>query len=330
MSADPNRLLFIISARGSISWKQYCEALDFLLELSSVKWQKVVGNVMRSYILQSLQALGHCDVNYSDAGSIICITPPTLCRLPRAGLPRAVLTGARSLDTRRHIKEAVKAAGKKVRYWVLRHSDRLCLLPDTIVVESESEEAMAKFCSDLRIAYTGVPSAWTLVNWCSDLTEIEETLNYRHPSTLNWPRYDFRPQVLDFVRTRSSTLPRFTRYRNPTTGLPLHVFFRDEHGAEVDLSWGRYLFLYSIGLNLACYDEKRFRLCVPLKNPFPALIARAVCLCSGQPPEYLSRTGLVSGTPCEDWLMYKQVPPQIAKEALTKVGQVPAFDDIHE
>lgn len=243
MSADSNRLLFVISAHGEMTWAQYCEAVDYLSKPVSYSGQETGYAQARSHLLRSMQALGHCDVIYKDGCSIISMVPPSLCRLTRAGLPTAVLTGTRWLNTCQQMREKAAKMDGKVRLIILQNPGPLELLPDTILVESLSEEAMVKFCSELRIAYVRIPPAWTLVNWCGNLAELEQTIDYRHPDSLNWPRYDFSIQDLRFGHTRANSFPRFTRYRNPTTGHPLHLFFREDRGAEVDLLWGRYLIL---------------------------------------------------------------------------------------
>lgn len=328
MSVDPNRLLFVISARGSMTWGQYCEAADFLSASDSGRGRMTDGTATRSGLLQSLQALGHCDAHYERGESTIIVAPPALCRLPRAGLPVAVLTGARCLNTQDQMAEAAQATGRTVRLNTERHPGPLGLFPDTILVKSESEDAMAGFCAGLQIRCAAIPPAWTLVNWCGTLTEYEATLEYRIPDTLNWARYDFNVKSHGFVRTISDLLPRYSRYRNPTTGLPIHVFFRSGLGAEADLNWGRYLLLNSKGITVTAYDEKRFRLCVPVKIPLPVVVARTVCLCSGKPPVHRSKDSLVCGLDCQDWLMFEDVPPQIALAALSKVGQSPARVEI--
>lgn len=323
MSVDANRLLFVISAHGSMTWPQYCEAVDFL-STASVGFRGMADSATtRSGLLQCLAALGHCDTHYENGESTINVSPPALCRLPRTGLPIAVLTGARCMKTQDQIAAAVKARGGTVRLNVKRDPGPLYVLPDTIIVESESETTMADFCSDLQINYVAIPPAWTLVNWCGMLFEYEAILDYRISDTLNWVRYDFDASLLSFVRKTSDMFPRFTRYRNPTTGLPLHVFFRNGLGAEVDLNWGRYLLLNSKGLNVAAYDEKRFRLCIPVTTPLPALIARSLCLCSGKPPVHRYNESLIQARDCQNWLMFEDVPPHVALAAMSKVGQTP-------
>ena len=328
MSVDPNRLLFVMSAHGSMTWAQYCEAVDFLSASGSGRLRMTDGMATRSGLLQCLEALGHCDAHYERGESTIIVSPPALCRLPRAGLPIAVLTGARCLKTQDHMAEAAQARGGAVRLNAERHPGPLGLLPDTILVKSESETALASFCSDLQIRFAAVPPAWTLVNWCGTRSEYEATLDYRIPDTLNWARYDFNINFLSFVHKTSDSFPRYSLYRNPTTGLPLHVFFREGLGAEVDRNWGRYLHLYSKGITVAAYDERRFRLCVPVKTPLPAVVARTVCLCSGKPPIHRSNEAIVRALDCQDWLMYEDVPPQIAIAVLSKVGQSPARVEI--
>lgn len=328
MSADPNRLLFVISARGSMTWAQYSEAVDFLSASNFGRGRAIGGTATKAGLLQCLEALGHCDAPYEQGGSTIIAAPPALCRLPRAGLPVAVLTGARCLKTQDQMAEAAEAFGGVVRLDVERHPGPLGLLPDTISVTSESEDAMAAFCANLDIRCAGIPPAWILVNWCGMLSEYEATLDYRLPETFNWVRYDYNTGSQCFLRATSESFPRYSKYLNPTTGLPLYAFFRDGFGAEVDLGWGRYLVLKAKGITVAAYDERRFRLCVPVRTPLPAVVARTVCLCSGKPPLHRSKDSLVGGLDCQDWLMFEDVPPQIAMAALSKVGQSPARVEI--
>jgi len=328
VSVDPNRLLFVISACGSMRWAQYCEAIDFLSGSSSGRSRTIEGTATRSGLLQCFQALGHCDAHYEMGESAITVAPPALSRLPRAGLPVAVLTGARCPQTQNQMAEAAQARGGAVQLNVERRPGLLGLLPDKILVKAESENAMVAFCADLNLRYAAIPPAWTLVNWCGMLSEYEATLDYRIPETLNWARYDFNVNSFFFVRTTSDSLPRYSRYRNPTTGLPMHVFFRGRLGAEVDLNWGRYLLLNSKGITVTAYDKRRFRLCVPVKAPLPTVVARTVCLCSGNPPVHRAKECLVQGLDCQDWLMFEDVPPQIAVAALSKVGQSPVRVEI--
>lgn len=328
MSADPNSLLFVISARSSMTWAQFCEAVDFLSDTRAGISRTMKGTATQSGILQCLQALGHCDEHYEMGKSAISVAPPALARLPRAGLPVTILTGARCPQTQNQMAEAAQAHRGAVQLNVEHHPGPLGLLPDTILVKAESENAMVAFCADLNLRYAAIPPAWALVNWCGTLSEYEATLDYRIPETLNWARYDFNVNSFVFGRTVSDSLPRYSRYRNPTTTLPMHVFFRDNHGAKVDLNWGKYLLLNSKGITVTAYDERRFRLCVPVKAPLPIVIARTVCLCSGKRPVHLVKECMAPGIDCQDWLMFEDVPPQIAVAALSKVGQSPVQVEI--
>lgn len=328
MSFDPNRLLYVISACGSMTWAHYCEAFDFLAGSSSGRSRSMEGTATHSGLLQCLQALGHCDAHYEMGESAIAVAPPALARLPRSGLPVAVLTGARCPRTHSQMAEAAQACGRAVKLTFERRPGPLGLLPDTILVTAESESAMARFCEDLDLRYAAIPPAWTLVNWFGRLSEYEAALDYQIRETLNWARFDFNVNSFGFVRTTSDRLPRYSRYLNPTTGLPIHVFFRDRSGAKVDLNWGRYLFLNSMSITVTAYDERRFRLCVPLKVPLPTVVARTVCLCSGKSPVHRAKECLVQGLDRHDWLMFEDVPPQIAVPALSKVGQSPARVEI--
>lgn len=328
MSVDQNRLLFVISARTKVTWAQYTADVDFLSQAIQSKSEHERRIENRGFLLQSLQAMGHCDVDFTESGSVIYVTPPTLCRLPKAGLPKGILVGARAPNTVDCIREEISALRANIQIKIFRHPGALKLVPDSILFEADSEQELKKCCDILGIRYAANPPAWILVNWCGGLPELETNLDFRIPNNLDWPRYDFSLNDLMFVRSKTDELPRLTRYRNRTTSLPIHVLFRDDRGAEVNPRWGRYLFFNLVGLNVIVYDEKRFRICVPLHAPLPALISRILCLCSGKPLIHLRREGLIPAVVCSDWILFDQVPPQIAIPALSKVGQTPIKRDI--
>jgi hypothetical protein len=323
MVVDPNRLLFVISARNRMKWSHYCDAVKFLSTTSSSRDKFFDGAATRSGLLQSFEALGHCDIYYESGNSTIIVAPPVLCRLPRAGLPVAVLAGARCVQTLRQITEIINTSNNTIQVKTIRYPGPLGLLPDTILISSDSDESMKRFCAELQIRYSAIPPAWTFVNWCGTLAEYVETLSYRIPESLDWTRFDFNLDSQGFGRNLSDSFPRYSRYLNPTTGLPIHVFFRDSFGAEVDLRWGRYLLLQSMGRTVTAYDERHFRLWIPVRIPLPTIVARTMCLSSGKPPIHRSMEALVKGFHCDDWLMFEGVPPQIALAALSKVGQSP-------
>ena len=328
MLDDPNRLLFVISTRGSMTWSDYRDAVDSLSGNSSEKHKATGETGNTSELLRCLVALGHCDVSYDAGQSTIAAAPPALCRLPKAGSPVAALTGARCLRTLEDIIQAAQIEGCAVQITAERRPGPLGLLPDRILIKSELEDALALFSAKLELPFPRTPPAWTLANWCGTLSEYEATLGYRIPEELNWTRYDFCVNSHAFIRTLSESHPRYSRYLNPITGLPVHVFFRNGSGAEVDLDWGRYLFLNAKAITIVAYDERRFRLCVPVRVPLPSVIARTICLCSGKSPVQTYREALVPGCQCKDWLMFEDVPPRIAMAVLSKVGQSPARTEI--
>lgn len=133
MSADPNRLLFVISARGQMTWADYREAVVLLSADEQSRSRTAYGAATRSGLLQCLEALGHCDAHYDEGQCTITATPPALCRLPRAGLPSAVLTGARCLRTQEQLLQAAEAHGGAVQITTKRHPGPLGLLPDTVL-----------------------------------------------------------------------------------------------------------------------------------------------------------------------------------------------------
>jgi hypothetical protein len=328
MSEDHNRLLYVISARQSLTWASFCEAVDKLTADNPTTFQLTDRTATLGGLLHCLEALGHCDTYYHEGQSKTTITLPALCRLPIAGLPVAVLTGLRWQDTQVQLRESKQVRNGTVQIITKNYSGLLGLIPDKLLVRAETENILLDFCNDMKLMYPLIPPAWTLINWCGTLKEYEETLDYRIAHDLNWPRYDFCPEFSVFTYRHNQSLPRYSRYRNPTTGLPLHIFFRNEKGAEVDLRWGYYLFLNAHEITVTAYDAKRYRLCLPARIPLPTIISRIICLCSGNPPIYAKMELLSLGIKCNDWLIFNDVPPQIAIPALAKVGQKPAHIDI--
>ena len=310
-----------------MTWGQFREAVDYLGANGLSQEGRTDFRVSRRALLQCLEALGHCDVYYKDGESKISVTPPSLYRLPRAGLPLAVLAGARSIQTLKELDDAAKARADRLRLTVIHNHGLLGLIPDTIQV-SATEDVIVEFCATLRIRYVAIPPAWSLMHWAGMLSDYEASMTFRIPEAFSWARFDFDDKSFDFGHNRIDEFPRYSCYRNPITSLPTYIFFRDGHGADVDLNWGRYLLLNAKGITITAYDERRSRLCVPVKVPLPGIVARTICLCSGKPPIIRNIERLVKDMDCQDWLMFEDVPPQIALSALSKVGQTPTRVEI--
>lgn len=314
MEADSDKLLFVMSARQKMSWSEFSEAVDFLLPTRSTK---IIDR--KATILHALQALGHCDVYRESDLTKIIIAPPALYRLPRSGVPVAVLAGMRGLDIKEQLFQTEEVRKGDVEIKIEKIPDR-ALMPDVIQVRGH-DEILQSLSDRILVRYINTPPAWSLANWSATLAQYAASLTYTIDPDLNWSRYDFSEREAEFERLPSETVPRLSRYFNPTTRLPKHVFFAQTLGAEVDLDWGRYLILNSAQRNIVRYDKITLQLHVPLKMQLPALMARSICLSSGRPPVYTSGETFSELGSYNDWLTFQSVPPQIARLVLLKLGQ---------
>ena len=159
MSHDPNTLLFLLSTFGKTSWSEYRNAFDYLSAENTGGRESAQYIATRNYVFQSFQILGHCDVYYGGKGSEIWIAPASLCRLPKADLPTAILAGARSLDTCKQIQELATHTTGEIIVNIVHNHAPVDMIPDTIIVQGHSEQALSSFANTLGINYISVPPA---------------------------------------------------------------------------------------------------------------------------------------------------------------------------
>jgi hypothetical protein len=112
------------------------------------------------------------------------------------------------------------------------------------------------------------------------------------------------------------------RYTDPKRGINLHMLRSSERYAEIECEWGRYALLNHFGINVLVYDERQFILGVPASAPLPAVLSRALGLCSGKTARRLPRASIswpTLETRAID--LFTSVPPPIAELVATRTGQ---------
>lgn len=319
-----DRLLYVLSARSKVPWPAFKQFYDRLCVVEQAGTSDGDANRERLRTMRALDALGHADFFFDEAGGGVYGAPPVLAALPVSGLPEAVLCGARAPETLDNLRSACGEEIGAVEIETTSHPDAPPLVPARLAVQAESDEALERVAGRLKIPYLHVPPARTLLEFAGGLGDYRTSLPRPHKGTLNWKRKDFDPHRLQF-RQAEEEVTGFCLsecFDPGQGGRSRHFLFKDGERAEVDRDWGRYELLYRTSVNVLHYDPRRFLFAVPASAPLPRLLARALALCSGYAPRFIPCMQLDVRSP-ETWgfNLYGRVPPDIAKAIATKVAQ---------
>jgi hypothetical protein len=323
MSDESEHLLYVLSARREIAWSSFKQTFEVLYR-SANRFSESESNsprLRRMDTMRAMDSLGHCNFNFCQNCSRVFVSPAALCRLPTAGLPKAVLSGARSPQTLVQVRDVCTKHGAKVD--IVQQHKALQLVPSRMCVEAESSDTIGAVAESLGIRFAATPSSWALALISSSLEGLLNGLKWQPGEELTWVKRDFDLRALrfDFKRADDSNL-RLTRYVNPTKGTYLHRLSRDGQYAMVDCDWGRYAVLAEHGRNVLFYDERQKALAVPNSVPLPKLLARSLALCSGYAPQTIPSAQLAwAGLETYAYDVFRWVPVQIAEIVANCVGQ---------
>lgn len=326
MSEQSDFLLYAISTWREISWPAFKRTFDALYMRSRKNETATSVSLLhdRRRTLQALDALGHCEVEFSESGGRIYVAPPLLARLPICGLPQAVLCGARSPQTANRLLETCKTFGKGIMVKIAVQENNLAYAPRRIIVEAESVEIFSSLAEKLHIGFSEAPPAWSLLHFSGSLQEYLDSRAWRTEQELNWLRRDFDPANLQFHEPPiNSSDFRLSSYSEPVrVGLMKHYLWRDGVKAEVNRNWGRYAVLLWHHQNVLAYDAHRMIFVVPTNAPLPRLLARALALCSGYAPSFVEKSQLaVTSSEQYGFDIFDGVPSDIAEIVAAKLGQ---------
>ena len=306
-----DKLLEVISTRGQMPLEDFNVAFDRLVLLSEDRDRPSA----RRNALYAFDALGHCEKDWCRQRLFAC--RPVLARLPIAGCPRVVLTGARTAQTVADLKIFAKNNSNASYLSCVPQGEGL---PDVIKVEVADEAMLAQCAAACRLPISGkLPAAWTLANASGCLSDYVATLEWKPDAPLNWQQRVFDPRALFFRRAddpRSADLlmrvPRLTEHINPITSLRDCRWTKEGFYAMIASDWGRWLALSVANEKALLYDARRQRLAAPFSVPLPRILARAATLCSGQ----ASYTDTA-----QKRNIYDSVPASLAELIAHKCGQ---------
>ena len=316
-------LLYSLSAWRETTWTTFKRCFDEVHRrhvVTSNREEQEAAFYYRWRALRLLSSLGHVDVRFEAQGINIAVAPPALAVLPGIGIRRAVLCGARSPITLGELRKvaAVEGAGATT------HSQTSLspYAPARVEVKADSDERIRATARRMGIPYLPQPPARIMAHVSASLDEYCRNLSWSEDEDLNWQREDFNVRSLRFQadgETPSGT--RLSRYQDPATTIWRYRLWRDGQFAELEPDWARYAILSACSIRNLQYDPVKRDVLVPLATPLPALLARALGLCSG----YASRVGQRSlevdpgiRIPCE---VFRDVPPSIFRMVAHKAGQ---------
>ncbi|MBD1929830.1 hypothetical protein H6F74_26875 [Trichocoleus sp. FACHB-90] len=325
MSRDSDQLLYVISAKKEMPWVSFKEVFNYLYTLKVAPAAGDLNgiNYKRFQTVRALDALGHCDFDFSEEGNKVYAAPPVLVRLPCAGFPQAILAGARSPQSIHKLSEACKVIGSHINLHVSEQPNELVFVPVRVAVQAESTEELVMLADSLGISFDKQPGAWSLLHFAASLDDYLATRQWVARPELNLKRKDFDSTSLQFREPQNAaTGIRLSKYTNPVRNVPVQFLWKDSLCTQIDGDWGRYVVLKLTGLSVLVYDERRFTMAVPASVPLPRLFERALVLCSGYAATFVPTKSMPRlNQKTSGFNLFRDIPPQIAEMTAARLGQ---------
>jgi len=294
-----------------------------LCQPAGIPSKEVNLNNIRLQTIRYLDSLGHCEFDFDKRHVFAC--PPTLVALPPYGLPKAILTGARTPSMVRKMKDFVKGNRNSVTHTIKLQRSEHPLLPPAIYIEAVDHDHLQKVAQAAQIGcHLTALAAWSLVNFSAGIEDVIYNLSYEDRADINWLKRTFSANTLTFSKNHNTeNVHGLVEYTNPQSQQKRHWIWDGNRAAEVDRDWGRYMILADKEVEVLLYDERRHQLAVPAYVPLPRFLARAATLCTGLAPAPArmgeqSVEGMSAGNPVD---IYYAVPPPVATMISEKLSQ---------
>jgi hypothetical protein len=316
------QLIYALSSLGQVTLDHYNELFRMLyLPVCGVIENETEIN-HRGQVGRTLESLGYLEIDYGLRKVFVC--PPALVMLPSRGLPKALLTGARTPALLKKLKKVIDKNKKMVKMHRGCQSRKWISLPDVFWVEAADIDSLKNVASESEIIFdSDIPAAWKMANSSVSIRDIESELVFTARKDIEWKKRIFSTEQLRFSYSKGDTGDyQLAEYTHPFTQQRMHWIWDKGQASETGRDWGRYLILKHTGKNILIYDEAKEYLGVPLTVPLPGILARAAALSSGKAP-------LISKINCEKFKMptdvlfylYQDIPEVLAKIITEKVGQ---------
>ena len=316
-------LIYAMSTMGSLKIEQFNELLRFVYFHTGEIDEGNIDIDIRRQTIRNFDSLAYCEFDFDRRTVFMC--KPALVLLPSSGLQKALLVGARTPELIKTLKAAVKENRANSKIQVINSVEAHSPVPSALQIHATNNDILKKIANQAGIdCDLTTPAAWNLAQMSINLDGIEKELNYEKQAEPEWHKRTFSTERLVFSGYETSQEnKRLTEYRHPVTKQLYHWIWNGDDAAQISRDWGRYMILAKHGRSILMYDDKQFRLAVPVTVPLPCLLARAAALCSGIVPadtlSFREKTGSIP--PMHPLQIYSCVPPEIARLIANKLEQ---------
>lgn len=299
-----NALHFWMSARETGSWQQFRAAIERLhMGTPSEGGSPLAGDTREFPLHQqlrfNLERLGHAE--FFAEGTVLRwrIAPPVLVINQRDGSWVGVAAGARTAELMRRLAASPIALSVE--------SQAAC--PDIQLVRSESHDDLTSLAASVGMfVQHDAPAAILACVSAIDDNTLRATIEL--PVGIGWTIERFCTRELRWLAAERSevTIATGQLFRFSFQHVRHVMFCSGGDASSIDSASGKYLALRRARRNVLAYDRQTGRLTTPSGCRPPALIERALALCSGRPPsfEVASGRGVVH---------YEDVGPAVATTA---------------
>jgi hypothetical protein len=199
------------------------------------------------------------------------------------------------------------------------------LLPDVLEISSYGtarnsygEKNLLDLSNELGIQFsnTWFPQV-ALQEFASSIVDYERSLSVIEEPDHGWIKRIFNPKTLTFERQVGDInrvislieykLNEYTYY---------YILWKDNRCYRVDRSWGSYLVLKTLNMNIILSDSKNNRAAIPLLVPLPRLLSESIMLLSGLAPNIVSIGQRKYG-------VFENIPSTFTDNLFDKLGQQP-------
>jgi hypothetical protein len=317
------QLIYALSSLGQVTLDHYNELFKhlYLPACGIIENDETVINHRRQ-VGRILDSLGYLEFDYNARKVFMC--PPALVMLPSQGLPKALLTGARTPAMLKKLKKEARKNKKMVMLHRHRQSMKWISLPDVFWIDAASIDSLRDIANQSEIMFSpGSPAGWQMANLSISIDNIENELTFTARGDINWKKRVFNAERLRFSYARGGADScQLAEYTHPLTQQKMHWLWDGAKASEISRDWGRYLVLRKSGKSVILYDEAGKLLGIPLTVPLPKILSRAAALCSGKAPSICMVNREKIMMPDSTLLnLYEEVPEVIAQMIAKKTGQ---------
>jgi len=326
-----NDLIYAMSTSGSMNIDRFSELFRYVYYPYASQNEDQIDINAKQQTIRILDSLGYCEFDFDKRSVYMC--RPSLVLMPSFGLPKALLAGARTPNLVQKLKAAVNDRRNKAKMEYKQHSVNNAAIPAAICIEATDKAVIQDIAEQSGISCDVTsPAAWRIADMSEVIIGVKNSLHFASRVEPEWSKRTFNFERLVFTGYAGKESDMFlTEYLNPVTKQYYHWIWKDGKAAITDRDWGRYLALEYSESNILVFDEKQFRLAVPVTVPLPCLLSRAAALSSGMPPSTVfSCSTKTGGIPASHPMqVYSNVTPDIAKLIADKLNQKLIYKHIH-